>query len=96
MPCFGGRPIGAVAWSAQSKVLVETKQLSQSNAGVSRSINEQTGLNLPKGPTPLEDEVNFEENQLTTTHKRKRPYGSNRETSVNITHASSHHPGECS
>ncbi|POW23309.1 hypothetical protein PSHT_00318 [Puccinia striiformis] len=64
----------------QSKVLVETKQRSQGNPGVSRSTNEQTGLNSPKGPTPLKDEVDFEAKQFTTTHKCKRPYGSTKGT----------------
>ncbi|KAI9611483.1 hypothetical protein H4Q26_008435 [Puccinia striiformis f. sp. tritici PST-130] len=61
----------------QSKVLVEAKQRSQRNSGISRSANERTGFNWPKDPTPLKDEVGFEENRFTTTGERKRPYGSN-------------------
>ncbi|KAI9620608.1 hypothetical protein KEM48_008147 [Puccinia striiformis f. sp. tritici PST-130] len=60
----------------QSKVLVEAKQRSQRNSGISRSTNERTGFNWPKDPIPLKDEVGFEENQFTTAGKRKRPYGS--------------------
>ncbi|POW16341.1 hypothetical protein PSTT_01467 [Puccinia striiformis] len=65
----------------QSKVLVEAKQRSQRNSGISRSTNERTGFNWPKDPIPLKDEVGFEENQFTTTGERKRPYGSTRDQS---------------